>query len=1163
MSSITTAFQLEKNAEPIPGYILQERIGVGGYGEVWKATAPGGLTKAIKFVHGRAEDKWAERELSSLELVKTLSHPFLLSLERIEVIEGHLVIVSEMADSSLKERFTTYQRAGEAGIPREELIEYLCEAAEALDYLSESWSLQHLDVKPENILLVGRHVKLADFGLVKNLNEAKFASPTCMTPKYAAPELFDRQPSRYSDQYSLALVYCEMATGQFPFTGCTPAVLASQHLHGTPKLDALTTAERVTVEKALSKEPEHRFQSCSELMSRLRRRDTTSALIGVGEKAAPPRKASQGSSLSFSLAAMEGDDAQADHHHDNHTITFTSGMTRSLPAIELGGKTAFHRPSVFIGIGGTGGRVLCRLRELLSERFGERCVLPSLQFLWIDTDSRSIEAADERQGQGLRSENTLFLPLRAGWDYRKMPLGEYGSISRRWLYNIPRSRRTEGIRAFGRIALLDHADAVLHSLRTAVSNAASSEAAKITTEKTRLPFRDGDPRIFLVASIGGGTGSGMLIDVSYAVRQVLAEAGLCDEDLCGIFTYTTARGQTPPCLETGNAYSCLEELSYFSSPQNDYPGERASGLLGFREGRAALQHTYLLEMDGLGRNDAYGEQVDRLAKYLFLNSVSSAAAFFDACRALERKQSGEGRFSMRTVGLQSLAWDSSRIEPQWIEEICRSLIHRWRGTAAASVPDPSLTTGDRKHRDPLPANGPDAAGTFPARKGQSALLDKLAWEQARILGLEPEQVTAEIESAVSASLGRDVREYVNEMVRAVERECQARGARMELTPPAVLATVDRFLGIDKHPDADADTAGGHDGDSLRSTAGSEAKRLADAAKGTLFNGLFRLAEEGHGRVVGASGIAERLLHLIETSRDETGQRLQAVQGKRKDLADELVRQNRWCDKWRGRGDRLFSRLGEYGTLVLAEIICEAAQRMVSRLHSSAKLCQEKLHELSRILEQSAETLEVGPAAESVDNIAGMSEEPAALCADPASTVFAEHFEEMVEELDRQIQSCFFSAERRLTGLLTANGSECQELIALMRNRAKTIVIHCLETSSLLQLGAVLNEGGNRQVTPQLENLLKAVTPALLSMGGGARRLVLLAPDDATGEKLREKLELLAGEKITLVKTSEGEVVLCCEAEDIGFESFAAQLMTSQPECKELASRLHTRVDVRW
>src|SRR5262249_24411412 len=179
------------------------------------------------------------------------------------------VIVTELADGSLKDRFDECRTQGLAGVPRAELLDYLSDAADALDFLSHKHSLQHLDVKPENLLLHAEHVKVADFGLVKDVGKSQASLVGGLTPLYSAPEVFQGSPSVHSDQYSLAVLYQEMLTGVLPFPGVTAAELTMQHLDEEPDLSPLPTADRYLLSRALAKEPTQRYACCSDLIAGL------------------------------------------------------------------------------------------------------------------------------------------------------------------------------------------------------------------------------------------------------------------------------------------------------------------------------------------------------------------------------------------------------------------------------------------------------------------------------------------------------------------------------------------------------------------------------------------------------------------------------------------------------------------------------------------------------------------------------------------------------------------------------------------------------------------------------------------------------------------------------------------------------------------------------
>jgi serine/threonine protein kinase len=263
-------------SELIPGYRLLEPLGRGGFGEVWKCEAPGGLLKAIKIVHGSfqqnavGDEEVVQKELRSLDCVKAVRHPFILSLDRYDVIFGHLLIVMELADCNLSNRLEECKKQGQQGIPRDELLHYLAEAAEALDLMNHRYDLQHSDVKPQNLFLVHNHVKVADFGLVKDLEGTQTAAGTGISPLYAAPETFQGWVSRQSDQYSLAVVYQELLTGQRPFDGTNARQLLMQHVQMPPNLEPVPEDDRPALCRALAKEPAERFPSCQAFVETLR-----------------------------------------------------------------------------------------------------------------------------------------------------------------------------------------------------------------------------------------------------------------------------------------------------------------------------------------------------------------------------------------------------------------------------------------------------------------------------------------------------------------------------------------------------------------------------------------------------------------------------------------------------------------------------------------------------------------------------------------------------------------------------------------------------------------------------------------------------------------------------------------------------------------------------
>jgi hypothetical protein len=689
----------------LPGYTLVDRIGMGGYAEVWRAEAPGGIQKAVKVVYGYYDDEFATQELKSLERIKGVRHPFLLSLERFEIINGRLAILTELADMSLDQRRRQCCAEGLPGIPRDELMRYMADAAEALDFLEQRHQLLHLDIKPENLLILGDHIKVADFGLVKELaSRTQNSLVSGMTPTYASPEMFDDNPSAYSDQYSLAIVYQEMLAGTLPFPGRTAAQLAKQHTQAEPQLQSLPAADRPVIARALAKKPEDRFPSCRAFVEALLHRSTGASPQGPVEIPRPPyaspvpatvapddtrspsfhttlRREMEQSTDSVDVMATQPMEAGARLASaapaaaaSEAPVSFVPEETIDVAVPAADPRLRREQPTLYIAIGGAGIQVLCRFRTLTAPHHSEDYSNDAMGVIALDTDRNELrDACSSRWKPPLAAEDTLHLPLRLPKSYDNAR-DILGWVSRRWLYNIPRSLETRGYRPLGRVALVDHTPRVIGLLEQKLGRLATAAAA---TDAAGEP-REQTVRIVLLAGMGGGTGGGMIIDVANAVRSVAASRNIPVEVQAFLVCSWLGSNNSSP-LVAANSYSLLTELNHATARGNVGSTDGGKQSTAFESCNLPIDSLYLVPTRGKSADGQASDGLDTVARYLALETTPDARSIIRSCRASQtpREQLPARSLAIKTLGVASLANERHKFTIQLAAELAQAIKRHW------------------------------------------------------------------------------------------------------------------------------------------------------------------------------------------------------------------------------------------------------------------------------------------------------------------------------------------------------------------------------------------------------------------------------------------------------------------------------------------------------
>lgn len=229
----------------------------------------------------------AERFLREIRIAAQLQHPHILTVFDSGEAGGFLYYVMPYVEGETLR--TRLERDGQ--LPVGDAVRILREIADALAY-AHSRGVVHRDMKPENVMLSGRHASVMDFGVAKAVSEATGRQNlTTMgvalgTPTYMAPEQATADPGmdHRADIYAVGVIAYELLTGHPPFTGASPQQVLAAHVTQTPAPVAQGRATAPPaladlVMRCLEKNPSDRPQKASELFDRLDQLVTTSGGI--------------------------------------------------------------------------------------------------------------------------------------------------------------------------------------------------------------------------------------------------------------------------------------------------------------------------------------------------------------------------------------------------------------------------------------------------------------------------------------------------------------------------------------------------------------------------------------------------------------------------------------------------------------------------------------------------------------------------------------------------------------------------------------------------------------------------------------------------------------------------------------------------------------------
>lgn len=281
----------------IGGCRLIVKIGQGGMGTVYKAHHVGlNKTVAVKILPPSfaRDPERVKRFVREARAAAQLEHSGIVQIlnigktspETAGDTDIYYIVMQYVQGDTVAQMLRTNVK-----LPLPETSRIVRDTAKALNAAHQK-GIIHRDVKPENIMVTYEgEVRLMDFGLARVLDVASHLSQPgdiLGTPHYLAPEQAQSMSvDGRADIYSLGVTYYYALTGQKPFDGDTPVAVIMQHINKQP-LDPRQLSPEIPddvcliIQKMLAKNPDERYQNCTDLITDLETVMTPAPVDGLG-----------------------------------------------------------------------------------------------------------------------------------------------------------------------------------------------------------------------------------------------------------------------------------------------------------------------------------------------------------------------------------------------------------------------------------------------------------------------------------------------------------------------------------------------------------------------------------------------------------------------------------------------------------------------------------------------------------------------------------------------------------------------------------------------------------------------------------------------------------------------------------------------------------------